>query len=99
MELWSAISISLVLIVIVGSIVTHFLGAIASIILGIGLYVLIEAAFRRRLGVVLLRTTIFLAVVVSIILAYTFATAVVIAAIIGLALFTLADNVREVSRG
>ncbi len=98
-ELWSAISISVVLIVIVGSIVTGFVGPIASIILGVGLYILIEAAFRRRLGVILLRTTIFLAVIVIIILAYQFATVAVIAAIIGLAVFTLVDNVREIGRG
>ena len=50
-ELWSAVSISLVLIVIVASLVTRTLGPIASIILGLGVYVVIDAAFRRRLGV------------------------------------------------
>jgi hypothetical protein len=97
-ELWSAISISLVLIVIVAALVTRTLGPIASIILGLGLYIVIDAAFRRRLGVLMLRITILLAAVASIILVYTFATAIVIALIVGLAVFTLADNVREISR-
>jgi len=58
----------------------------------------IDAAFRRRLGSLLLRVTILLAAVASIILVYTYATAVIIALIVGLAAFTLVDNVREVSR-
>ena len=98
-ELWSAVSISLVLLIVVGSLVTGFLGPIASIILGLGVYIVIDAAFRRRLGVLILRTTILLAAVASVILFYTFATAVVIALIVGLAVFTLVDNVRDVSRG
>ena len=98
-ELWSAVSISLVLLIVVGSLVTGFLGPIASIILGLGVYIVIDAAFRRRLGVLVLRTTILLAAVASVILFYTFATAVVIALIVGLAVFTLVDNVRDVSRG
>jgi hypothetical protein len=97
-ELWSAVSISLVLFVIVASLATRTLGPIASIILGVGLYLVLDAAFRRRLGALMLRVTILLAVVATLILAYTFATAVIIALIVGLAVFTLADNVREVSR-
>ena len=46
----------------------------------------------------MLRITILLAAVASIILVYTFATAIVIALIVGLAVFTLADNEREISR-
>ena len=60
-ELWSAVSISLVLLIVVGSLVTGFLGPIASIILGLGVYIVIDAAFRRRLGVLVLRTTMLLA--------------------------------------
>ena len=97
-ELWSAVSISLVLIVIVASLVTGTLGPIASIILGLGVYVVIDAAFRRRLGALILRITILLAAVASVILVYTYATALIIALIVGLAVFTLLDNVREVSR-
>jgi hypothetical protein len=96
---WSAVSISLVLLIVVGSLVTGFLGPIASIILALGVYIVVDAAFRRRFGVLVLRTTILLAAVASVILFYTFATAVVIALIVGLAVFTLVDNVRDVSRG
>jgi hypothetical protein len=98
-EYWSAISISIVLVVIVGSLYTGLLGPIASIALGIAIYLVVEAAFRRRLTTLLLRTTLFLAIVAAIILLYHFATIIVVGAIVGLALFTLADNVREISRG
>ena len=80
------------------ALVTRTLGPIASIILGLGVYIVIDAAFRRRLGSLILRITIVLAAVASVILVYTYATALIIALIIGLALFTLLDNVREVSR-
>lgn len=99
LELWSAISISVVLVLIVASIYTGLLGPVASIILGLGLYLVVEAAFRRRLGALLLRLTLFLAMIVSVILVVTHLTIIVVAGIVGLALFTLFDNVREISRG
>jgi hypothetical protein len=80
-EVWSAISISLVLVLIVASWYTGLLGPIVSVIAGIALYLVLEAAFRRRLGVLLLRTLI------------------IVAAIVGLALFTLLDNLRDLGRG
>jgi hypothetical protein len=98
-EYWSAISISIVLVVVVGSLYTGLLGPIASIVVGVAIYAVVEAAFRRRLTTLLLRTTLFLAIVAAIILVYHFATIIVVGAIVGLALFTLADNVREISRG
>ena len=67
-------------------------------LIGVGGYFLVEAAFRRRLTQVLLRLTLLLAVITMAILAVTYATYLVIAAIAGLALIVLADNVREVRR-
>jgi len=98
-ELWSAVSISLVLVLIVASAYTGLFGPIVSVIVGVGVYTIMEAAFRRRLGVLLLRTTVFLAVVASIILVFNHLAFLVVAAIVGLALFTLADNVRDIAKG
>jgi hypothetical protein len=98
-ELWSAVSISLVLVLIVGSIYTGFFGPIVSIFAGIAVYAVMEAAFRRRLGALLLRTTLVLAIVAAIILVVNHLTLLLVAAIIGLALFTLVDNVRDIARG
>jgi hypothetical protein len=98
-ELWSAVSISLVLVLIVGSIYTGLFGPIVSIFAGIAVYMVMEAAFRRRLGALLLRATLFLAIVASIILVLNHLTLLVVGAIVGLALFTLVDNVRDIARG
>ncbi len=98
-ELWSAVSISLVLVLIVVSIYTDFFGPIVSIIAGVAVYAVIEAAFRRRLGALLLRTTLFLAIIASLILVANHITLLLIVAIVGLALFTLVDNVRDIARG
>ena len=61
----------------------------------IGGYIAIEAAFRRRLVDLALRITLFLAVVVSIILAIDFAPLLIVLAIGGVALIAIVDNVRE----
>jgi hypothetical protein len=99
LELWSAVSISLLLVLIVGSVYTGLLGPLASVLVGVAVYAVIEAAFRRRLGVLLLRTTLVLAIVATIILVWTHLTFIVVGGIVALALFTLLDNVREISRG
>lgn len=97
-EFWSAISVSLVLLLIVGLTVTSRLTWWASLGIGIVLYIVIEAAFRQRLTLLYLRATLVLATIGVLILAYQFATLIVIVAIVGLAPLTLADNVREVRR-
>jgi hypothetical protein len=57
----------------------------------------IESALRRRLTTVLLRVVLFLAVITAVILAFDFSLELVLAAVAGLALLVVADNVREVS--
>jgi hypothetical protein len=98
-ELWSAVSISVVLVVIVAATYFSLLSPIGSVLLGLGIYVGIESAFRRRLGTLMLRTTGLLAIVATGLLLFEYATLVVVAAIVGLAVFTLADNLREITRG
>jgi hypothetical protein len=98
-EVWSAVSISLVLVLIVGSVYTGLFGPLVSILAGVAVYLVVEAAFRRRLGVFLLRTTLLLAIVASIIIIANHLTLLVIAAIVGLAALTLLDNVRDIIRG
>ena len=98
-ELWSAISISVVLVIIVGSIYTGLLGPLFSVLLAVVVYAVAEAAFRHRLGVLLLRTTVLLAIVAAVILVWNHLTILAIGGIVGLAVFTLVDNVREIIRG
>lgn len=70
----------------------------AAFALGIGGYVLLESAFRRRLTTLLLRITLLLAILGVIVLLYEYAGLVVVAGIVGLAALILADNVRELRR-
>ncbi len=97
-ELWSAISISLVLI---GAIALIWLTPVrwwVALLVALAVYAVLESAFRRRLTVLLLRITLVLAGIGALILLYEFTTLIVFAAIIGLAGLTLFDNVREISR-
>jgi hypothetical protein len=97
-EVWSAISISVLLLAEVAMLWTGIVPWYWALIIGIGGYFVVEAAFRRRLMQVLLRLTLLLAVISLAIVAVTYATYIVIAAIAGLAFVVLADNVREVRR-
>ena len=97
-EVWSAVSIGVLLLAEVFMLATGIVPWYTALFIGVGGYFLVEAAFRRRLTQVLLRLTLLLAVITMAILAVTYATYIVIAAIAGLALVVLADNVREVRR-
>ncbi|MGZ3632135.1 MAG: hypothetical protein ACXWQ6_06785 [Candidatus Limnocylindrales bacterium] len=97
-EFWSAISISVLLLLIVVPLYTGLLPWWAAFALGLGGYVLLEASFRRQLTSLLLRVTLLLAIVGAIVLLYEYAGLVVVAGIVGLAALILADNVRELRR-
>ena len=97
-EVWSAISISLILITIVGLLYFHIVPWWAAFLIGVGGYVLLESAFRRRLTLLVLRTSLILALIGALLLAYVYAELVVVAAIVALALIVFADNLREVAR-
>ena len=58
-------------------------------------YAFVEAALHRRLTILLLRVTLLLAVIGAIVLAVTYATEVLVVALVGLAAIILLDNVRE----
>ncbi len=97
-EFWSAISIGVLLLAEVAMLVTGIVPWYTALFVGVGGYVLVEAAFRRRLSQLLLRLTLLLAVVSIAILAVNYATYLIIAAIAALAFIVLADNVREIRR-
>ncbi len=97
-EIWSAVSISLVL---VGAVALIWLTPVpwyAALVAALAVYAVLEAAFRRRLTALMLRITLVLAGIGALILLYQFTTLIVFAAIVGLAALTLFDNVREISR-
>ena len=97
-EFWSAISIGILLLAEVFMLGTGIVPWYSALLIGVGGYLLVEAAFRRRLTQLLLKLTLLLAVFSLVILGITFAWQLVILALVGLALIVLADNVREIRR-
>ncbi|MFV2062934.1 MAG: hypothetical protein ACC726_05400, partial [Chloroflexota bacterium] len=97
-EVWSAVSVGLLLIVITALVFFRLVPWWAALLVGIGGYILIEAALRRHLTSLVLRAVLVLAVFAAVLLLYDFRLDLVLAAVAGLALVVVADNVREISR-
>jgi len=94
-EFWSAISAGVLVIMLA---VTLYLGVVpvwAALLFTIGGYLALEAAFRRRLVELLLRLTLLLAIVGAIVLAVAYLPLLIVAAVAGVALLAIIDNVRE----
>ncbi len=98
-ELWAAVSISVVIIAVLALTYTGVMRWWVALIVGVVTYAILEAAFRRRVTLLFLRATLFLAAIGAVILAYEFAGILLIAALGGLAVLTFADNLREIRRG
>ena len=94
-ELWSAISAGVLVIVLATTLYTGILPIWGALLLTIGGYIAIEAAFRRRLTRLALRITLFLAIVAAVILVIEFLPFLIVAAIAGVAILAIVDNVRE----
>jgi hypothetical protein len=94
-EFWSAISAGVLVIVLVVTLYSAWLPIWGALLLAIGGYVAIEAAFRRRLIDLGLRVTLFLAIVGAIVLALTHVSILVVVALGGIAILAIVDNVRE----
>lgn len=98
LELWSALGMSLLLLGVIAIAYLTDLGAWAAAALAVGVYLVLESAFHRRLLRLLLWVTLGLAIVAAAILAVEFALQLLIAAVVGVAILTIADNVRELRR-
>jgi hypothetical protein len=94
-ELWSAVSVGLLLIATVLLVYLGILSVLGTIVVVAAAYALIEAATRRRLMNLILRLTLLMAIIGAIILLVTYATQLFVAALMGLAAIILVDNVRE----
>ena len=71
-ELWSAISVSLVLVATIALVVSGFVAPWSAVIVVIAAYAFVEAAFQRRLMALLLRLTLLLAVIGALVLAASY---------------------------
>jgi hypothetical protein len=96
-ELWSAVSVGVLLLVIAALVVTEVVTWFGALLIGLGGDVVIEAALRRRLTTVVLRVVVVLAVITAVILVFDFRLEIIMAAVAGLALIVVAENVREVA--
>ena len=97
-ELWSAVSIGVVLI---ATVVPFYLGLVplwAALLIGVGGYLIIEAVTRRRLQLLLVRLTLVLAVISGVLLVYHYLGLIIVLAVVGLAVQIFADNLRELRR-
>ena len=97
-ELWAAVSVSIMLLLIVGLIWLRLVPWWGALLIGVVGYALIEAVMRRRFTQLVLRATLLLAVVGALILVWEFRLQAVLVGIIGIAILIFADNIREVVR-
>jgi hypothetical protein len=96
-ELWSAVSVGVLLLLIAALVVTKVVTWVGALLLAIGGYVIIEAALRRRLTTMILRVVLVLAIVTAVILVFDFRIELIMAAVAALAVIVVAENVREVT--
>jgi len=94
-ELWSAVSAGALLIFIVSAIYLGIFGPVATVVVAVVGYIVIEAATRRRLIDTILRATLVLAVIGAIVLAFEFLPLLLVVGIAGIALLAIVDNLRE----
>jgi hypothetical protein len=96
-ELWSAVSVGLLLLLVAGLTFFRVVPWWGALLIGLAGYVLVESTLRRRLTVLLLRLVLVVAVVTAAVLVYEFRMELVLVALAALALLVVNDNVREVS--
>jgi hypothetical protein len=96
-EVWSAVSVGLLLLTVAVLVFSRLAPWWTALLLGVAGYIVIEAALRRRLTTLVLRCVLVLAVATAVLLAYEFRLELVVAAVAALALVVVLDNVREVA--
>ena len=97
-EAWAAASVSLMLISFVGIALFQREHLMSMLVISIALFAFVEAGFRGRLVNLVSSANIGLAVVAALILMYEFFWQLVVAAVLGVGLYVLWDNLRELRR-
>jgi hypothetical protein len=93
-ESWAAFSVGLLLVGFVLLILTaeHWIIGVGLLV---GAFVLIEAVFRREIDMMVVRFTMALSVIITLILIYDFFWEIVIAGLMAVGIMILRDNLRE----
>jgi hypothetical protein len=89
------VSAGLLLLATVLLVYFGILSPIGTVLVVAAAYAFLEAALHRRLTILLLRVTLLLAGIGAVVLAVTYATELLVLALVGLAAIILVDNVRE----
>jgi hypothetical protein len=97
-EAWAAVSVSLMLISFVGIALFEREHLISMLVFSIALFTFVEAGFRGRLVNLVSSVNIGLAVVSALILLYEFFWQMVVTTVLGVGLYVLWDNLRELRR-
>jgi hypothetical protein len=91
------VSASLLLVAVVALLYLAHLPIWTGIGITVAGFAVLEALFRRRLIELLLRITLALAIVGAVVLIVTDAALALVLAVVGVALLTLVDNLRELT--
>jgi len=97
-ELWSAISVSALLAVVAAIIWFRVFPWWVALLVGVGGYVILESAFRRRLTQLTLALTLALAGIAALLLLWEFRVQAILLGLLALAAVILSENVRELLR-
>jgi hypothetical protein len=97
-ELWAAVSVSIMLLLIVGLIWFELVPWWGALLIGVVGYAIIESILRRRATQLILRATLLLAVFGAAVLIWEFRLHAILLGLVGLAVLIFADNIREVIR-
>jgi len=95
-EVWSAISAAVVLLVTASLVWFNFVPWWGALLIALAGYIFIESAMRRHLTLLSNRLVLILAFITLVLVAWHWRTELVVAGVVGLAIFLLVDNVREV---
>ncbi|MFL5775963.1 MAG: hypothetical protein ACJ76W_06785 [Chloroflexota bacterium] len=97
-EAWAALSVGLLIVLLAVVIWLRILPPAVAFPVVLGGYLAIEAFFDRSIGVLLLRITMFLAIVAAVILAVTYIREIVLLGLLALGLLLILDNLGELRR-
>lgn len=97
-ELWSAISVSALLAVVAAIIWFRVFPWWVALVVGVGGYLVLESAFRRRLTQLTLALTLALAGIAALLLLWEFRVQAILLGLLALAAVILSENVRELLR-
>ena len=97
-EAWAALSVGLLIVALVVIVWFRLLPPVVAIVAVLAVYIAIESFFSRRVANLVLRVSVFLAMIGALILAVTYIRELVLAGLLGLGLLLIVDNLGELRR-